>query len=163
PPRRVDRERLRQDGVRARSAGEHSRASAHAVYGNRDATSNSSNDTEFADDRASACVARLPGGAALPRGFTPSTRPMYAQRLTSRPVLLMQRISAVQNNGALEVWWHNPTGHRWVVETDSSGMVIGAAGPFVRDGWHRFLRRNGLLNHHLADYVREHRRDFVRL
>ena len=75
----------------------------------------------------------------------------------------MHEAEAVQSNGARELWWHNPTGHRWVVETDSSGMVIAAAGPFARDASYRSLRRHALMDDQSADYVREHRRDFVRL
>jgi hypothetical protein len=69
----------------------------------------------------------------------------------------------VRSNGARELWWHNPTDQRWVVETDSNGMVIAAAGPFARDESHRSLRRHTLMDDQSAHYVREHRRDFVRL
>jgi hypothetical protein len=75
----------------------------------------------------------------------------------------MHTAGVMQSSGAREVWWHISTDHRWIVETDSNGMVIAAAGPFPRDDWHRLLRRRVLLNQHSADYVREHRRDFVRL
>jgi len=75
----------------------------------------------------------------------------------------MHEANAVQSNGARELWWHNPTGHRWVVETDSSGMVMAAAGPFARDESYRSLRRHALMDDQSAAYVREHCRDFVRL
>jgi hypothetical protein len=142
---------------------EHSWASAHAVYGNGGATSNSSNETEFADARGLAYVARLTRWGSAAPWLHPSTLPMYAIRLPCGPVLLMHRMSAMRNNGAREVWWHDPTGDRWIVDTDSGGMVMAVAGPFAGDDWHQFLRGHVSLNRDSADYVREHRGDFVRL
>ena len=75
----------------------------------------------------------------------------------------MHQTNLMRCSGAREVWWHNPTGHRWVVDTDISGSVIAAAGPFAGDDWYRFVRGPVRLNDHSTAYVREHRRDFVRL
>jgi hypothetical protein len=70
---------------------------------------------------------------------------------------------APQQPPVREVWWHKPTGHRWIVETDSSGFVVAAAGPFRPDDWDPLLLKHVPLDRRHAGYfVSDKLSQFVR-
>jgi hypothetical protein len=68
------------------------------------------------------------------------------------------------SNGSLrEVWRHRPTGHYWVVMTDTMDAPASAAGPFSADEWDPVLREYVILDrNHSLTWLREHFHEFVR-
>jgi len=61
-----------------------------------------------------------------------------------------------------EVWWHKPSGDRWVVETDPTGAVVAAAGPFRECDWDPVLAPHVAVDARAGNYVRDKRGEFVR-